>query len=324
MALIIRSQNSASKLNQNLTDKMSVLKVENVVKTFGDLKAVDGASFEAEPGRIFGLLGPNGAGKTTLIRMITGIHFPNSGTIEVFGKAPSPDTQNRIGYLPEERGLYKKMKIIDQIAYFAQLKGLSKSDAIAKADYWLGRMDASKWKTMKIQELSKGMQQKIQFITTILHSPELLILDEPFSGFDPVNAELIKNIVLELKEKGTAIILSTHVMEQAEQLCDDICLINKGKILIEGGMRIIKESYAKDTAIVEFDGSPEFLDEFDDIRIVNKAANRAEFRLTSDFSANEILKTIMKTANVTKFELSEPSLREIFIDAVSEKEEGDE
>ena len=219
---------------------MEVLKVENVVKKFGAYAASDNVSFTVPKGKVFGLLGPNGAGKTTMIRMITNILIPDEGNITLFGEKVNQSVMNRIGYLPEERGLYKKLKVIEQIAYFAQLKGLSKSDAIENGKQWLAKLGAIGWENKKIEELSKGMQQKIQFITTILHNPEFVILDEPFSGFDPVNTELLKNIIIDMKNQGKTIILSTHVMSQVEELCDDICMINKGKVVLEGSVTDIK------------------------------------------------------------------------------------
>ena len=232
---------------------MVVIEVKNVIKKFGDYAASNKISFDVESGRIMGLLGPNGAGKTTMIRMITNILIPDEGEIKVFGERVGSEHQNNIGYLPEERGLYKKIKVLDQLIYFAQLKGMTKIDAQQKAMYWLDKLDAKDWASKKIQELSKGMQQKVQFISTIIHNPDLLILDEPFSGFDPINTEVLKRIILDMRDEGKTIVLSTHVMEQAEQMCDDICLINKGSIVLDGKIRDIKKSYGKDTIIMELD-----------------------------------------------------------------------
>lgn len=296
---------------------MNVLSIENIQKTFGTYKAVNNVSFDVPEGRIFGLLGPNGAGKTTTIRMINNILMPDSGSISIMGEPVSSKMQNRIGYLPEERGLYKKLKVSEQLIYFAQLKGLSKSDAIQKYKFWLDKMGALGWDNKKIQELSKGMQQKVQFISTILHDPALYILDEPFSGFDPINTELMKGIILELKSQGKTIILSTHVMEQVEQLCDEICLINKGRVVLSGNVREIKKSYGRDTGIIEFNGDDSFINGFDDIKITNRNNHRIEFRiLNKELDTSKILKKAIEKADVHKFQLDEPTLNEIFIDSI--------
>ncbi len=303
---------------------MAVIEVQDVVKKFGDYAAVNHVSFDVEPGRIFGLLGPNGAGKTTTIRMLTNIYIPDEGVVKVLGETAGPKQQEQIGYLPEERGLYKKIKVMEQIAYFGQLKGMDRNDAIATGKKWLRDLDAGDWENKKIQELSKGMQQKIQFITTILHDPEVIILDEPFSGFDPVNVELLKKVISDMRDRGKTIILSTHVMEQVEQMCDDICLINKGKVMLSGKVRDIKKGYGRDTVLLEFDGDDSFLDELKNINIINKSKNRIEFRFgDSPHDAKEILKKALETTDIYRYELSEPSLNEIFIDVVSRKEEND-
>jgi ABC-2 type transport system ATP-binding protein len=303
---------------------MEVLQVDNAIKKFGDYTAVDEVSFDVRGGRMFGLLGPNGAGKTTMIRMITNILVPDGGSIFVFGEPVGSGHQSRIGYLPEERGLYKKVKVIDQLIYFGQLKGLSRRDAAAQARKWLASLDASDWENKKIQELSKGMQQKVQFISTILHQPELLILDEPFSGFDPVNTEILKSVVLDLKAGGTTIIFSTHVMEQVEKLCDDICLINKGKVVLSGQVRDIKKSFGRDTARIEFEGDDSFLDQLQ-VKYINRTKNRAEFRLPgNDQGLQDIMKNALEKTRIIKFELVEPSLHEIFIDVVSGREDENE
>ncbi len=297
---------------------MPIIEVSNVVKTFGNYKAVDNVSFNVEKGRIFGLLGPNGAGKTTTIRMITNIFMPDTGTINILGQPASAEIQNNLGYLPEERGLYKRLTVLEQLVYFAQLKGVSKKEAVKRAKIWLKELGAAGWENKKIQELSKGMQQKVQFISTILHNPEVMILDEPFSGFDPINTELLKNIVIELREQGKTIILSTHVMEQVEQLCDEIALINKGNAVLTGNVREIKSSFGRDTVIVEFDGDDSFIKDLNNIKIMNKTSSRVEFRITdNNFNTRTILNTIMKKAEILKFELVEPSLHEIFIQTVN-------
>ena len=301
---------------------MEILKINSVSKRFGSYTAVDNLTISAESGKIFGLLGPNGAGKTTTIRMITNIFMPDEGSIEILGAPCGTETQNRIGYLPEERGLYKKMKVIDQLIYFGMLKELSRSKALDSARNWLRKLGAADWENKKIQELSKGMQQKVQFISSILHNPELIILDEPFSGFDPVNAETLKKVVTDLKNEGKTIILSTHIMEQVEQLCDNIALINKGKLVLSGSLRDVKSGYGKDTMVIEFSGDNRFINAFSGLQIINLTNSRAEFRIIDKrILPNQILKTALEHADVFKFELSEPSLNEIFIDVVSSKGE---
>ncbi len=297
---------------------MKILQIDNIVKTFGDYKAVNNVSFEVEQGKIFGLLGPNGAGKTTTIRMINNILIPDSGEINIFGEKVSRDTQNRVGYLPEERGLYKKIKVIEQLIYFGRLKGMSRAAAMSEAKKWLTSLDAKDWENKKIQELSKGMQQKVQFISTILHNPELLILDEPFSGFDPINTETLKQIISDLRKAGKSIILSTHVMQQVEEMCDDICLINKGRAVLKGSVRDIKKSKGRDTILIEYEGDGSFLSEMRNVRFINRTDGRAEFRVEDAAEkSKEILKTAVEKVNVLRFELLEPSLHEIFIDTVS-------
>ena len=303
---------------------MELLNVDSIYKQFGDYYAVNGISFDVEEGIIFGILGPNGAGKSTTIRMITNIIQPDKGSIKFQGELMKSEFQNHLGYLPEERGLYKKIKVIDQLVYFGRLKGMTFSAAQDAARQWLRKLDAADWEKKKIQELSKGMQQKVQFISTIMHKPKLLVLDEPFSGFDPINADLFKKIVLDLKNEGTTILLSTHIMEQAEQMCDKICLINKGKMVLGGNIREIKRNFGKDTILMEFDGSSEFLDKFQGLKFTNRANNRVEFRITDNaVSSNDILKAAAESATIYKYELSEPSLHEIFIEVVS-KQEGEQ
>lgn len=298
---------------------MEILKVKNVIKTFRDIIAVNNVSFSVEAGKIFGLLGPNGAGKTTMLRMITNIYMPDSGSITFFDQPVNSQLQNRIGYLPEERGLYKKLKVIEQLTYFGMLKDMSRQNAKAEALKWLAEFGAADWAGKKIQELSKGMQQKVQFITTILHKPDFLILDEPFTGFDPINVEAIKKIILRMKDDGKTIILSTHVMQQVEELCDDICLINKGKVILSGKVREIKKSFGRDTVIMEFEGNNDFLDSFPGIEYINKSANRAEFKLNG-INSSDVLKAASENVKVFRFELVEPNFHEIFIDVVNKQE----
>lgn len=299
---------------------MEVIKLENVSKIFGDKYAVNNISFSVGSGKIFGILGPNGAGKTTTIRMLTNIYVPDGGRILIKERPIDSKHQNIIGYLPEERGLYKKIKVLDQLVYFGRLKGMSSSDATHNAKAWLKELDASDWAGKKIQELSKGMQQKVQFISTILHNPEIIILDEPFSGFDPVNVEMLRNIILKLRDDGKTIFLSTHVMEQVEQMCDDICLINKGQTVLSGNVRKIKAGYGNDTVILEFDGDPSFINSFENIKILKKSSNRLEMKLLNGMNDyKELLKKSVEMLDISRFELVEPSLNEIFINSVSGK-----
>lgn len=297
---------------------MAVIDVDNISKSFGDTKAVQNVSFNIPEGRIFGLLGPNGAGKTTSIRIINHILIADSGSVTINGHAVSPKTQRMIGYMPEERGLYKKMKVGEQLIYLARLKGLTRTEAENTTKYWLDRFEASGWFDKEVGELSKGMSQKIQFIATIAHDPDIYIFDEPFSGLDPINSEMLKEIVIELRDKGNTILFSTHRMEQVEQMCDDICLFNKGKAVLKGNLREIKQRYGKNTVNIEFQGDDSFLDQLQEVRINNRSANFAEIRVLDGQSMQDILKTAMQHAEIYKFERVEPSLTEIFISTVGE------
>ncbi len=303
---------------------MPVLRVEEVTKRFDKVLAVDNASFEATPGRILGLLGPNGAGKTTTIRMIAYITVPDTGRVHFGDKEVGPWSQKRMGYLPEERGLYKKMKVGDQLAYFAELKGLPRREAVSRVKKWLDRFEAGEWYNRKTNELSKGMQQKIQFITAVIHNPELVILDEPFGGLDPINAELLQSVIMELKDAGKTILFASHRMEQVEQLCDDICLISRGKIVVHGALRDIKHSYGKNTVLIDFDGPDGFLDTLANrglIRVNFRSTSRAEIRLLDDTRPKTVLEEVMRhSEDITRFELVEPSMREIFVTAVTEQQ----
>lgn len=297
---------------------MVIINVENVTKAFGKNTAVNDVSFTVEKGRIFGLLGPNGAGKTTTIRMINNILAPDSGTITINGQIASPETQKMIGYMPEERGLYKKMKVGEQLLYLTQLKGMGTSAAKKAIDFWLDRFEASDWKKKEVGELSKGMSQKIQFIATIAHDPDIYIFDEPFSGLDPINSETLKEVIIGLKDQGKTILFSTHRMEQVEQMCDDICLFNKGKAVLQGNLRDVKASFGENTINLEFDGDGSFLDQLSDVRINNRSTNFAEIRVLNGQSMQDILKLAMEHAEIHKFERVQPSLNEIFISTVGE------
>jgi ABC-2 type transport system ATP-binding protein len=293
--------------------------LRNVTKRFDDFTAVSDLSLEVRGGRIFGLLGPNGAGKTTTIRMIVNIFAPDTGTVELFGKKITPANQDRIGYLPEERGLYKKMKVVDQIRFFAELKNVSGKEADRRIDRWLERLKLSEWKAKKSSELSKGMQQKVQFITTVLHEPDLLILDEPFSGLDPVNVDLLKEIVLELKQAGKTIIFSTHQMEVAEKICDDICLINRSRKVLEGSIREVKRGFARNAVALRVSGGDAVLSNRSLVARVDTHSDEVEALLADRVSGQELLRQLVDSgATVEKFEMVEPSLHDIFIQKVTE------
>jgi ABC-2 type transport system ATP-binding protein len=295
---------------------MNLLEVDHVSKSYGTFKAVDGVSFKVTKGKIFGLLGPNGAGKTSMIRMINHITMPDSGSITISGNSVSEKTQSMVGYLPEERGLYKKMKVGEQLMYLVRLRGLSKNEARESIKYWLDRFEASSWIGKEVGELSKGMQQKIQFIAAIAHSPELYIFDEPFSGLDPINSEILKKIIIELKDSGKTILFATHRMEQVEQMCDDICLFNKGKAILSGNLNHIKQQMGKNTIIIEFQGDGNFLDTLEDVRINNRSTHFAEIVVLNDANPQSILRKAIDAVTVTKFEYVYPSLNEIFIQTV--------
>ena len=302
-------------MNENNT----TLKVENVSKHYGDFTAVSNLSFDVKAGRVFGFLGPNGAGKTTTIRMIVGITAPDEGGIELFGEKVSNETQNRIGYLPEERGLYKKMKVQDQLRYFAALKNVSRAEADKRIDFWLERMKLSEWKMKKTTDLSKGMSQKIQFVSTVLHNPDLLILDEPFSGLDPVNVEFLIEIVAELKAQGKTIIFSTHLMETAERLCDDIILINKSRKVIGGTLREVKGSFSKNLIALRAVGGSTVLEDKSLVAKIITHADEKEIELTENTDAQTLLKRLIENgASISKFEQIEPSLNDIFIEKITE------
>ncbi len=295
------------------------LRVQNVTKKYGEFTAVDNLSFEVQAGRIFGFLGPNGAGKTSTIRMIVGITVPDEGEIRLFGEKITPELQDRIGYLPEERGLYKKMKIGEQLRYFAALKNVSAKLADERIDFWLERVGLQEWKNKKANDLSKGMQQKIQFICAVLHEPELVILDEPFSGLDPINVETLQDIVLELKAKGKTIIFSTHLMSTAERLCDDIILVNKSRKVLGGKLREVKASFGKNLVALRCEGGAEVLEDKSLVAKITNLSDEREILLAEKADVQILLKKLVDSgAKVTKFELIEPSLNDIFIDQISE------
>jgi ABC-2 type transport system ATP-binding protein len=293
--------------------------LDHVTKSFGEFTAVSDLSLAVRAGRIYGLIGPNGAGKTTTIRMIVNITGPDSGRITVFGQQITPELQDRIGYLPEERGLYKKMKVGEQLKFFAELKSVPGKEAEKRADRWLARLGLTEWKGKKSSELSKGMQQKVQFITTVIHEPDLLILDEPFSGLDPVNVELLKEIILELKAAGKTIIFSTHQMEVAEKICDDICLINRSRKILEGSIREVKRGFGRNAVALLLVGGETVLEDRSLISNVKRDSDGVEVLLAEGATAQSLLKELIAAdAIVEKFEMIEPSLHDIFIEKVTE------
>jgi len=296
--------------------------VDRVTKRFAGHTAVDALSLTVPSGVIYGLLGPNGAGKSTTIRMILNIYVPDSGSVRLFGEQGSGrDHSARIGYLPEERGLYPKMRVLDVLLFLAELKGVDRRAARSKALTWLERLGLSDWRMRKVNELSKGMQQKVQFISTILHEPDLLVMDEAFSGLDPVNSQVLKDTVLELRAQGKTILFSTHIMEQAEKICDHVCIIARGKKLVDGTMSDIKRTHGGRNLLVNFDGARGNADAvFADRRLVAKAdasGQFAELELAAQADAQEVLRALVTSgARLSRFELAEPSLNKIFIDLV--------
>ena len=294
---------------------MPVVELAGVTKAYENKVAVRNLSLSIDAGRMFGLLGPNGAGKTSTIRMMMGITIPDSGSISLFGQPFDRMSLDRVGYLPEERGLYKKMKIIDQLVFFGQLHGLESQESRKRAIAWARRMDIEDSLQKKTEELSKGMQQKIQFIASLLHDPGLIVMDEPFSGLDPVNAALVERTLLELKAQGKAILFSTHRMDQVEKLCDNICLINDGEAVLAGNLREIKASYERNRVVVEFEGSADFLNS-DEIAEAKNYSGHAEIKLKEHGDAQKLLHEAAAAATIYRFELVEPSLEEIFIQTV--------
>ena len=302
-----------------MEDSKPTLVLERVTKRYGEFNAVKDLSLKVRAGRVFGLIGPNGAGKTTTIRMIVNIIVPDTGRIELFGKQMTTELQDHIGYLPEERGLYRKMKVGEQLRFFAELKGLKVREADQRIDNWLRKLQLSDWKEKRAKDLSKGMQQKIQFITAVIHNPDLLILDEPFSGLDPVSVDLMKETILEQKASGKTIILSTHQMEIAEKLCDDVCMLNRAHKVLDGRLREIKKSFSRNAVALQFQGSKDLLNDPELVANIRQNGDDIEVLLVPGGNPQTLLRRLIDSnVVVTRFELVEPSLHDIFIEKVRE------
>src|SRR5690348_7702016 len=299
---------------------MHTIQLNNVRKTYDQFVAVDDLTFTIDQGGVFGLLGPNGAGKTSSIRMMIGITAPDSGEIRLFGKPFNRKDLHRVGYLPEERGLYRKMKVLDELVFLGELHGMTASAARQKALQWCERLEITEKLQNKVEELSKGMQQKIQFIAALMHDPDFVIMDEPFFGLDPVNATLLKDVLLEQKKQGKTILFSTHRMDQVEKLCDAICLINRGRSVLQGNLKQVKARYGKNNVQIEYDGNGDFLEHSQLIGSYNNYGNYVEVRLAPGADPQQLLRMVAERSRVSKFELMEPSLEEIFIDVVGKND----
>jgi len=294
---------------------MNILEIKHVIKEYENKKALDSISLNVNEGRIFGLLGPNGAGKTTLIRIINQITAPDKGEILFSGEHFKREHIQNIGYLPEERGLYKSMKVGEQCLYLAQLKGLSKNEAKQKIHHWFKKLDMLDWLHKKVEELSKGMAQKVQFVSTVLHQPKLIILDEPFTGFDPINSEIIKNEIIALKESGSTIILSTHRMESVEELCDDIALINSGQCILEGSVNEIKNNFKEHIFEVQFEGTIQNeIQHFDTLVI---ESGYGIFKAKNKENTHTLIKQVVEQVNVTSFNEKLPTINDVFIQSIN-------
>ncbi len=294
----------------------AVLQVREVTKTFGQVRAVDRLSFAVARGTITGLLGRNGAGKTTTLRMINGIFLPDAGVIELLGAADAAAVRDRIGYLPEERGLYRKMRVLDQLLFLAEIKGQRSAVARVRAEAWLKRFDLWDKRAGKLEELSKGNQQKVQLIGALLHDPEVVILDEPMSGLDPVNVVLVRTILKELKAQGRTILLSTHMMGEAEKLVDEIVLIHEGRAVLAGDLEQVRASFGSNTVHLAFEGDGAFLAALPGVAAARVDTNAAELRLDQGADAQAVLTAAVARVRVSRFEIASPSLEEIFIDRV--------
>ena len=297
---------------------MNLVELDRISKAYDTKIAVHELSLAIEAGQMFGLLGPNGAGKTSSIRMMIGITMPDSGAVTLFGRPFARKNLTRVGYLPEERGLYKKMKVMDQLVFMGQMHGLDATQAKTRARQWCERLQILDAIDLKTEELSKGMQQKIQFISTLLHEPELIIMDEPFSGLDPVNTQLLQDTLLELKAAGKAILFSTHRMDQVEKLCDSICLIDGGRAVLSGGMREVKSRYPRNHVVIDFEGDNSFV-RHPAVAEFKEYAGHVEMQLKDGADAQDLLRAAFERAKIYKFDLMEPSLEEIFIQTVGRR-----
>ncbi|PTQ96880.1 ABC-2 type transport system ATP-binding protein [Mucilaginibacter yixingensis] len=298
-----------------------MLSIRNIVKQYAGHRALSDVSLEVESGQVYGLLGPNGAGKTSLIRIINQITAPDSGQVLINGEKLNQSHIEKIGYMPEERGLYKKMEIGEQMIYLARLKGMSREDARKRLKYWFEKLSMEAWWNKKVEELSKGMQQKAQFVATILHDPELIILDEPFSGFDPVNAELIKDEILELNRKGATIIFSTHRMESVEELCDAIALIDRSHKILDGRVKDIRNSYRDDTYLIEYVGNKLDFDGTQPFQLLDEVAGEDSFTIRiklNGTTSNDVLQYLIPKARIQLLQEVIPGMNEIFIKKVTE------
>lgn len=292
---------------------MNAIEIRKVSKRFGRQVAVDDLSLDVPQGAVFGFLGPNGAGKTTTLRMIVDIYAPDSGTIRVFGEAPSEEARRRVGYLPEERGIYQQMKLVDELRFFAELRGIGAAEAQKRIDEWVARLELTPHRDKRVADLSKGTQQKVQFIVSVIHDPELMILDEPFSGLDPVSVETMKAAIAELRRRGKTIIFSTHQMEQVEQLCDELCLIDRGRAVLSGSVQSVKRAHPRRVVRLAFEGHDGFLGRLPAERVV-RTPTHVELLLEHENEPQELLRSAVAAgARVTRFEVAEASLHDIFV-----------
>ena len=295
---------------------MDAVLLNSVHKSFGEVQAVNNLSVRVPTGSIYGFLGPNGAGKTTTLRMIMNIIRPDSGSIEIFGDSSVEQTKARIGYMPEERGLYRKMTVSKVLTYFGALKGLAGNELSSRVSLWLDRVDLTNWASKKVEELSRGMHQKLQFAVTAINEPELLILDEPFAGLDPINTDLLKAIMLEMRDEGKTVIFSTHVMHEAEKVCDSILLINKGQAVLDDNLAHIQSQRASHVVSVELEGDTGFIEKLPIVTAIKSNGHRLEISLVDKADTQELLKSLVSRVQVQRFEVKVPSLHEIFVELV--------
>ncbi len=302
---------------------MDAVVLNDVCKSFGEVRAVNNLNLTVPAGSIYGFLGPNGAGKTTTIRMIMDILRPDSGQIALFGDHSVERAKSRIGYMPEERGLYRKMTVRKVLTYFGALKDVAVAELIRRVPQWLERMDLAKWADKKVEELSRGMHQKLQFAVTAINEPELLILDEPFSGLDPLNTDMIKGIILDMRKEGKTVIFSTHVMHEAEKLCDSILLINKGRAILDDSLANVRAQKSSHVICVELEGDTDFVRGLANVTKVESEGSRLEITLKESADSQELLRSLMGRTRVRAFELKVPSLHEIFVDLVGKSDAED-